>query len=196
MKERILIKKCRKGIRSAQREMVDKYSEMLYNVCCRYVLDRDFAKDCLQETWIQIFWNLDKYKEEGKWEGWIRRVAVNKCKEVMRKQKKWISDELEDEYTDKQENCETMIIQAESVSEFMVLLSPRQRLVVNMYLVEEFSHKEIADYLEITESSSRSLLARALKVLRKHFKDPEQKNLDVAEPDDVLRKRLFPKPII
>ncbi|GLR18369.1 hypothetical protein GCM10007940_29850 [Portibacter lacus] len=176
--------------------MVEMYSDDLFNICCRYVQDQSFAKDCLQESWIQIFWNLDKYKEEGKWESWIKMVTINKCKEMLRKEGKWKVSAIDhiDECLDS--NVEDLIIEEENVNMFLDKLPQRYRMVVNLYLVEGYNHKEIAAFLEITESSSRSLLSRALKLLKDAFKEPDQsesiKNTQVKR----IRNSIYKKAII
>jgi len=196
LKQATLIRKCKRRNPAAQKQMVHEYSALLYSVCCRYVSDDVFAKDCLQESWVQIFWNLDKYKEEGKWTSWITMVTINKCKEMMRKHGKWRLEELEDDLLVWNGNREEVMIEEETVEYFLEQLPQRYRLVVNMYLVEEYSHREIATFLEITESSSRSILSRALKMLRETFKDPEDIRNKEVDALRLLRKSIYKKAII
>ncbi len=180
----------------AQRLMVERYSDVLYNLCMRYVRDETLAKDCLQESWIQIFWNLDKYEERGKWESWIKMVTINKCKEILRRENKWEVQELSPTFALKSENREEVLIEEESLNQYLDCLPQKYRLVVNMYLVEEYSHKEIAAFLEIKESSSRSILARALKMLRARFLEPENDNSDSPREVRIIRKNIFKQAII
>ncbi len=171
MEDRKLIRRCRKRKPSAQKEMVERYSSYLYNICCRYTGDREFAKDCLQETWVQIFWNLDKYKEEGLWKAWIARVAINKCRDMLKKSSKWQIETVEDLEVGSEENEELKIIEEETVNAFMEHLPLKYRIIVNLFFVEDYSHKEIGEILEIKESSSRSMLSRAVRMMRNHFID-------------------------
>lgn len=196
LKEAILIKKCRKRNAAAQKQMVQLYTPYLYNICCRYVRDEAFAKDCLQESWIQIFWNLDKYKEDGKWKSWIARVTINKCKELLRKHGKWKTEELEESLVINQQSEEDIIMEEESVNLFLDQLPQKYRIVVNMYVVEGYSHKEIAAFLEINESSSRSILSRAMKMLKEIFEEPSDKGENEVDKLRLLRKTIFKKAII
>ncbi len=188
MNEKQLIKKCRKGNRKAQKLMVDKYSELLYSICCRYTGDRIFAQDCLQESWVQIFWNLDKYKEQGLWTSWISMVTINKCKELLRKHNRWKTDELQEYDKSDEENIEYEIVQYEELEALLNLLPVRYRMVVNMYYVEGFSHSEIAEMLEINESSSRAILSRALSKLRSAVE-----NQNIKESEFQLKKNFNSK---
>jgi RNA polymerase sigma-70 factor (ECF subfamily) len=160
------------------------------------VKDESFAKDCLQESWIQIFWNLDKYQEEGKWESWITKVTINKCKELLRKNGKWKMEELEVDIELPQLNKEEVMISEETVEHFLNKLPQRYRIVVNLYLVEDYNHKEIAVFLEISESSSRSLLSRALKMLKEEFKDQAESAPARSSAVQLLRKTIYKKAII
>jgi RNA polymerase sigma-70 factor (ECF subfamily) len=196
LKEANLIKRCKKRNARAQRLMVERYSNLLFSVCCRYVKDRDFAKDCLQESWIQIFWNLDKYKEEGKWEPWITKVTINKCKEMLRKMGKWKIEELDADLVVEELNREEVIINEETVEHFLNQLPQRYRMVVNLYLVEGYNHGEIAEFLEITESSSRSLLSRAKQMLKEAFREPEENTTIESRKFELLRKTIYKKAII
>jgi len=132
------------------------------------------AQDCLQESWIQILWNLDKYQNNGKWKAWIATVTMNKCKDILKKNKRWHTEEIKENIGGKEENLYYTIMDQENVEHFMSQLDPRPRMVLNMYLIEGYSHAEIAAFLEISEGSSRSILSRTMKKLRAAFKESKE----------------------
>ncbi len=172
MKELELIRRCRKLEPRAQRKMVDMYSDFLFHICRRYLRDESLAKDCLQESWIQILWNLDKYNDNGRLKPWIATVTINKCKDILKKHKRWHTEEILENRGGQEDNYVYEVMDRESVDAFLSLLPDRPRMVLNMYLIEGYSHKEIADILEISVGSSRSILSRTLQKLRQAFPEP------------------------
>lgn len=176
MTERSIINQCKKGNAVAQRQIIDCYSKHLYTICVRYTRDREFAKDCLQESWIQILNNLDKYDNHGdKFKAWISRVTVFKTLDLIKKYKKINFSEIHGHEGPSVKNSSEVKMEKEAVWRFLDQLSDQYRVVVNMYLVEGYSHKEIADHLNISESSSRSLLSRAKKMIKDHFKEEDKR---------------------
>lgn len=176
MTERSIINQCKKGNPVAQRQIIDCYSKHLYTICVRYTRDREFAKDCLQESWIQILNNLDKYDNQGdKFKAWISRVTVFKTLDLIKKYKKVSFSEIHGHEGPSVNNPSEVKMEKEAVWQFLDQLNDQYRVVVNMYLVEGYSHKEIAKHLEISESSSRSILSRAKKMIKDHFKIEEDR---------------------
>ena len=140
----------------------------MYGVCLRYAGNENDANDILQEGFIKVFKNLEKFRSEGSFEGWVRRIFVNTAIEHYRKKVKLYNvtevqeNTVEDTSLDALDNLATKDI-LKVVNE----LSPGYKAVFNMHVIEGYSHKEIADILGITEGTSKSQLARAKGVLKK-----------------------------
>lgn len=152
-----------------QEELYNRFSGKMYAVCLRYAGNPDDAQDLLQEGFIKVFRNLHKFRAEGSFEGWIRRVFVNSSIEHFRKKSVELS-----RVSDKEENTiEDADISAldqlaeKDIIELIGQLSPGYRTVFNLYVVEGYSHKEIGEKLGISEGTSKSQLARARSILQK-----------------------------
>lgn len=176
--EKDLIKQCLKGKASAQRTLYDKYSGKLYAVCYRYAKNSEDAKDILQEAFINVFNNLEKYKGEGSFEGWMRRIAVNCAirhyeKAVRKLDNRDIDSQPEHGHSD---NILSNI-SAQEIVNIINGLPDGYRVVFNMYAIEGYNHKEIGEALGISESSSRSQLTRARKMLMKLIQSSEKQTM-------------------
>ncbi|MFT5778437.1 MAG: RNA polymerase sigma factor (sigma-70 family) [Crocinitomicaceae bacterium] len=161
-----LIEACLKGEPRSQRELYDTFAGKIYAVCFRYSKNEDDAKDLLQETFVKVFNNLKNYKNEGSFEGWIRKIAVNTAIRHYQKTIKAI-DRHDIEVTNEAfvgADIESTI-SAKEITDVIAKLPDGYRIVFNMYAIEGYSHKEIGKELDITESSSRSQLTRARKML-------------------------------
>ena len=163
-----LIKGCIEGNRQMQELLYRKFSSKMYGVCLRYSGNSEDANDLLQEGFIKVFKNLEKFRSEGSFEGWIRRIFVNTSIEHFRKKVKLYN------VTEVQENTiedfDLSVLDTLAEKDIMMLingLSPGYKTVFNMHVVEGYSHKEIAAMLGINEGTSKSQLARAKGVLRK-----------------------------
>lgn len=148
-------------------ELFRQYSGKLLAVCIRYTRHRMEAEDILQDAFIKIFKNLEKYEGKGSFEGWMRRIAVNTALKNYNKssfQKEKIGLE------DYQENALAPEVIAslheEELLKVVGELPDGYKAVFNLYVIEGYSHKEIADRLEIQESTSRSQLVKARKMLQ------------------------------
>jgi RNA polymerase sigma-70 factor (ECF subfamily) len=166
-----LIKGCIAGDRRMQEELYRRFSPKMYAVCLRYANNADDAQDLLQEGFIKVYRNLHRFRAEGSFEGWIRRVFVNTSIEHFRKKSTKLSM-----VTDKEENTieDADITALHKLAEKDIIniiqeLSPGYRTVFNLYVVEGYSHKEIGELLGISEGTSKSQLARAKGVLQKRI---------------------------
>jgi RNA polymerase sigma factor (sigma-70 family) len=162
-----LIRGCIEGNRRMQEELYNRFSPRMYAVCLRYAANAEEAQDILQEGFIKIFKKLDSFRGEGSFEGWIRRIFVNTAIEHFRR-KRYLTP-----VTEKEENTiegkYTSALDDLAAKDIMALvqeLSPGYRTVFNMYVVEGYSHKEIADMLGISEGTSKSQLSRAKVILQ------------------------------
>lgn len=165
-----LIHGCIQGDRRMQKALYDKYAGKMYAVCLRYMGNADDAQDILQDGFIKVYKNLERFRGEGSFEGWVRRIFVNTAIEQIRKKKNDLS------LTEKEESIELKSVTAiENINEKDLMkvireLSPGYRAVFNLYVVEGYSHKEIGDMLGISEGTSKSQLARARMILQEKIK--------------------------
>lgn len=175
MTENDLIKGCLKHDRTYQQALFQRYAGKMLTVCRRYARHEMEAEDLLQDTFIKVFSNIEKFKQKGSFEGWIRRIAVNTSIKNYQKhsfQKERIGlEDYEDETVDPE------AISNLSEEELLTLISELPdgyRVVFNLYAIEGFSHKEIAEQLNIGESTSRSQLVKARKLLQSRILDMQK----------------------
>ena len=176
--EKDLIKQCIKGKARYQRDLYDRFAGKMYAVCYRYAKNKEDAKDILQETFIKVFANLKSFKGEGSFEGWIRRIAVTTSIRHYENSIRKI-DTRDIELVQEGSVQETILseISAQEISSVISNLPDGYRMVFNMYAIEGYSHKEIGKELGITESSSRSQLTRARKMLIGLLTNPEKQTM-------------------
>ncbi len=168
MSDSDLITGCIAGDRRMQESLYRKYSAKMYAVCLRYASNTDDARDLLQEGFIKVFRNLEKFRHEGSFEGWMRRVFVNTSIEHFRKKVYTNSISEKEEMAVEDASWTALDNLAEKdIVQLVRELSPGYRTVFNMYVIEGYSHKEIGDLLGITEGTSKSQLARAKAILQK-----------------------------
>ena len=158
-----LIESCKKGNRAAQKIMYDQLASRMLPVCMRYIGDRTMAEDVLQDGFVTLFTRLDSYKGEGSFEGWARRIFVTTALMSLRKKDALkMSEELETVRGMKAETASQMQnIGYKELMKLVMSLPPGFRTVFNMYAIEGYSHKEIAEMLGITETTSRTQFSRA-----------------------------------
>ena len=168
MTETQLIQACKKEDRRAQQLLYDRYSPQMFGVCRRYIKERDAAEDVLIDGFFKVLTNLEKYSGTGSFEGWIRRVIINQALMHLRKQKKrYMHTELgehletETKLTIEDELAERDVLQ------FLDYLPPGYRTVFNLYVIEGYKHREIAELLGISINTSKSQLILAKKRMRK-----------------------------
>ena len=154
-----------------QKKLYDTYASLLYAICLRYLKNTDDAKDALQDGFIKIYQKIDEYKNEGSFEGWIKRVIVNTCLQEIRNRKKIVfteKDELKEDVniTDEIEENYFEGITPGQLFEIIKELPDGYRTIFNLFVLDGFNHKEISEQLSITEGTSKSQLARAKKHLR------------------------------
>lgn len=166
---KILIRGCIKNDRRSQEELFRLFYGKMLGVCMRYTQDRDTAEEVLQQGFIKIFDKLDAFDFKGSFEGWIRRIMVNTAIDSIRKSKKkpFLTDNDEDfqlESTDpvvEKEEIEFVGLKAEIALKAINQLSPAYRAVFNLFVMEEYTHREIAEILGISEGTSKSNLSKA-----------------------------------
>lgn len=166
----LLINKCLLNDRGGQLELYQLFSPVLYGICLKYMKNEDDAKDVFQEAFVIVFQKIHQYKFEGSFEGWIKRIFINKLIEALKKrQKEYIFlDVVEVEnQTEDEIEIEQNHIPHEKLLEYIRDLPDQYRMVFNLYIFEKFKHKEIAEMLNISEGTSKSNLNRAKGILQK-----------------------------
>ena len=170
-----LIKKCTEGNLLAQKMFYEKFAGKMFGVTLRYMNGNDEAQDVLQEGFIKVFNNLPLYKNKGSLEGWIRRIIVNTALDQIRKNKKFMNHVEVDNvgYLLDDESYIIEGLEAEDLLKIINQLPEGYRVVFNLFGIEGYSHKEIGERLNITESTSKSQYSRSRKILRKLLLDNE-----------------------
>ncbi len=171
MTEEELIKACKQNNARAQKLFFERYSPRLMGVCIRYSNSQDEANDMLQDGFIKIFQKLGSFNGTGSFEGWMHRTMSNTCLDNIRKNKKF-------KFGVEIENAESEVhvpenalseIRTKELLELIARLPEGYRIVFNMFAIEGYGHKEIADELGITENTSKSQYRKARLWLQKEL---------------------------
>jgi len=163
-----IISDCIDGSRKAQSMLYHHFAPKMFGVCLRYAKDATEAEDNLQDGFIKVFANLKNFRHDGSLEGWIRRIMINVSLEKLRKQH--LLYPVEDVSIYDSVNFSDDVISKIAADDLMKIvqqLPPRYRMVFNLYVIEGFSHQEIAKEMDITQGTSKSNLARAREILKK-----------------------------
>lgn len=167
--ESVLIAECIAGNRKAQESLYKKFAAKMYAICIRYAGNADDAKDVLQDGFLKVFRYLKTYRGEGSFEGWIRRIIIFTCVNQLRLKSKLTNEKIEDVAIEDTHLTGYDKIAMQDLMNMIGRLSDGYRTVLNLYLVEGYTHKEIGDMLGISEGTSKSQLARAKSILQKQI---------------------------
>ena len=175
--EQDLVKGCIHGDRHAQQRLFDLYSPRMYDICRRYLKNTMQAEDVLVMAFTKVFERIHQFKGEGSFEGWIRRITVNEALTALRKSRV-MTVETDLEHAEFAHDYESLAdrLAAEDLMKVIEQLPPGYRVVFNMYAIDGYSHKEIADHLGITENTSKSQLSRARVYLQKMLSETAWSN--------------------
>lgn len=166
------IKKILSGNRRAQSQFYDEYCGLVMGVCSRYMKNDETAADVFQDSFTKIFQSLNQVKDEKALAGWIKKTTVNTALNHLRSIK--YHDEINDETLDLSDHYYAEMIDklsSEAIIEVIDKLPEGYRVIFNLFAIDGFSHKEIANQLGINEGTSRSQLAHARKLLKKHLNE-------------------------
>jgi len=165
------IKAAKKGNTTAQKYLYEQYKVSLFTICLRYSRDRSEAEDILQEGFINIFKDFHQYTGEGNLGGWMRRVVVNTALRYLRKWKKDWQHEDSQGYEDTFHSQEVIFqkLGLEELTRLIQRLPNGYKIVFNLYVIEGYSHREIAGLLGISENTSKTQLFKAKAALRKQL---------------------------
>jgi RNA polymerase sigma factor (sigma-70 family) len=162
-----IVEGCKLGDRKMQEMLYYKYSPKMYSICLRYCGNAEDAQDLLQDGFMKVYANIEKFRGDGSFEGWVRRIFVNTSIEHFRRNLKIsvIPEGQEYNIVDNDWNGFDAMAEKDILS-LIQELSPGYKQVFNMYVIEGYSHKEISELLEISEGTSKSQLARAKAILK------------------------------
>lgn len=177
-----MIEACLRNESQAQQFLYNKYASAVMGVCLRYIVDYHIAQDVLQDAFIKIFNNLHKFRLESSLKTWMRNIAANTAIDYLRRNKKsqlWmhLDEEIEnipDLQLDSEE--ENLVLDPESVFEMMKLLPDRYRICLNLFAIEKYPYKEIAQMLNMNEGTCRGNVAKARILLAKMIDDKKKVN--------------------
>lgn len=162
-----LVKACKKGKRDSQKELYKLFYSYGMSICLRYSQNREEAQEILNDGFVKVFNNLDKYDLNLSFKGWLRRILINSAIDYYRKHHKHqhtleiVQDQYLDDAPDALHN-----LSVEEIMNLVQQLSPAYRMVFNLYVLEGYKHHEIAEELNITVGASKSNLAKARMKLR------------------------------
>jgi len=168
-----LIQGCRNNDRKYQELLYRKYAKKMYGICMSYAKDRSMAQEILQDGFVKVFKKIDTFKEQGSLEGWIRRIITNTALDYLR-QKSKLYEFIDDNKEVEEERLDNSILEninADGIFKLIGQLPEGAKAVFNLYAVEGYSHKEIAEKLEITEGTSKSQFKRARSLLKTLLRD-------------------------
>lgn len=161
-----LIQKCKHNDTKAQSELYKLYSSKLFAICLKYSRNRAEAEDNLQDAFLTIFKKINQFNHKGSFEGWLKRVALNTTLQRYRRDKGVFDIVDEDHIEDVTIEVDNDIVDIDFLLNCIQELPDRYRLVFNLYVLDGYSHKEIAQMLEISAGTSKSNLARARMILK------------------------------
>lgn len=164
--EKILIKKADSGNSEAQKWLYEKYAPKMLGVCRQYIKDLHFAEDVMVGGFVKVFKYLNTFKHEGSFEGWIRRIMVRECISFLRKSQPIVFDDEVYKEVQKNQVVTTSEFDVEQIQSLIDALPEGYRVVFVLYAIEGYQHKEIGEMLRISESTSKSQLHKARKMLQ------------------------------
>jgi RNA polymerase sigma factor (sigma-70 family) len=169
MTEEAILKGCRSQDRAAQKALYEKYSAKMLPVCYRFAQNIVDAEDMLQESFIKIFSHIHQYEGKGSLEGWIRKVVIHTSINQLKKNRKFSDcvDVIPMAERIVQKEKQTTHLHSKDIIECIRMLPVGYRTVLNLYAIEGYAHKEIAEMLNIEESTSRSQYVRAKQMLER-----------------------------
>jgi RNA polymerase sigma-70 factor (ECF subfamily) len=171
-KEAEIIQGCIDRVKLYEDILYEHFAPITYAICLRYAANSDDAKDIFQESFLKVYTQIQKYNKQGSFEGWIKRIFVNTAIDYCRKKKtiQFISYGKEHEEDSEAVAIEHSIdVPKEKLLELIRALPDGYRLVFNLYALEKYSHKQIAETLNIEEGTSKSQLFKARKMLQKEI---------------------------
>jgi RNA polymerase sigma-70 factor (ECF subfamily) len=176
-----LIENCLKGERKAQQKLFESYAGVLSRVCRRYIQNEEDARDVFQEGFIKIFRSLESFRHQSSLETWMTRIMINSALSYLRSAKLTFSDNVTEiaDFTDDEHESSTdkyQDLDTEKVMDCVRRLPDGYRTVMNLYVMDGYSHKDIAHMLGISENTSKTQLLKARKKVKEFFESSTSNN--------------------
>jgi len=169
--EKALIKKAASGNREAQQGLYDKFAPKMLSVCRQYIKDLQFAEDVMINGFVKVFKNLNTFRHEGSFEGWIRQIMMREAISYLRKKQFVVFDDEVYESNSSTHIAISSILEVEHIQALIDALPEGYKMVFVLYAIEGYKHSEIAEMLEISESTSKSQLFKARRILQEKLKE-------------------------
>lgn len=171
------IVKAAKGNRRAQQQIFELFAPKMLSVCRQYVKNNEVAEEVMLNGFLKVFTYLSSYKDEGSFEGWVRRIMINEAITQLRKDKNIIfEDEKQLEYSLELSQLPETKLEVEDLQKLIDQLPDGYKAVFILYAIEGYKHSEIAELLAISESTSKSQLFKARKWLQQQLHKNEIKS--------------------
>ncbi len=178
LNEQDLIKACVQGNEKAQKQLYEKHSRVMFGICLRYSNSYEEAKDILQDGFVKVFTKMRQFGFQGSFEGWMKRIFVNTALEYYRSQKNHLfHDDVEVASGIAHHDYTIDKISRKEILELIQAMPAGYRNVLNLFIIEGYSHAEIAEMLGINEGTSKSQLSRARVILQQAIIKQQQKGL-------------------
>lgn len=161
-----LIEGCCRGEAKYQKALYQRFYRLMFGVCLRYTDNQEDAQDILQEGFIKVFKNIQSFRRQGSFEGWVRRIMVHTSIEHYRRNSRYFMVDIEEA---RSLHFNADVLSSMSRNEILDLIQQLPvgyRTVFNLYVVEGYPHQEIADMLQISVGTSKSQLSRAKRILQ------------------------------
>jgi len=169
-----LLEGCCRGDRIQQKQLYEMFYGKMMSVCMRYAKDQEEAKDMLNEGFMKVFKNIQKYKATHSLESWIRRIMINNAIDHYRKYKKHRNQiDITEVYDYSNDETISSQLSVEEIMKLVQKLSPAYKTVFNLYVVDGYNHREIAEKLGISEGTSKSNLSKARAKLQHMLKSAQ-----------------------
>lgn len=168
-----LILGCKNQERDAQYAVYQLYAGKMLAVCKRYLGNGPEAEDTLMEGFMKVFTKIDAFQEQGSFEGWIRRIFTNEALMKIRKNHRFQWIDIDETWDLSSPENGMMNLQVEEIERMIEDLPMGYRTIFNLYAIEGYSHKEIAEMLQISEGTSKSQLSRARMILQTKFNNSQ-----------------------
>ncbi|HYG15948.1 MAG TPA: RNA polymerase sigma factor [Bacteroidia bacterium] len=181
-----LIEGCRNNDRKAQKKLYEQYFGKMYSICMRYMKQEDDALEVLNTGFYKVFKNIVQFKNQGSFEGWIKRIVINTALDFIKEHKNYNqnvtpnTDYLE-LYNGATDNTALTKFNVQEIMGLVNELPPMAKAVFNMYAIDGYSHKEIADSLNISEVTSRTYLHAARQKLKFLLKKKDKVEITYGE---------------
>ncbi|MEM9051253.1 MAG: sigma-70 family RNA polymerase sigma factor [Bacteroidota bacterium] len=165
-----LVARCKNGERKAQQSLYELYAKAMYNTALRILGNADDAKDILQESFVDMFTKLDTFRMESSFGAWFKRIVVNKSINYLKRNKMVFQDSTDiPDMPEEEDEVSQFNYEVKDVKRAVSRLPQGYKIVFDLYMFEDFSHREIASELGISEATSKSQLSRAKKKVRQEL---------------------------